>query len=453
MIVMKLALAAYYGKKICVAVSGGRDSMALLHYLNEQKEKYAIALTATNCDHGMRATSASDSAFVKEWCGKRGIELISFKADNFVLKTEAEARDWRRGCYFKAAKGVDGSGVKRTCGADFVATAHHLDDNAETVLFNLARGSALVGVAGITDSVIMNNDGDKLNLIHPLIACSREEINEYIAENNVPFVDDETNFSDAYTRNYIRLNVLPALEKAVPDAAKAIFRFSRIVAEDEEFIRAEMQRREVLKLDGDTAFIKPCEKPLFSRAAVAAVKDFFGKKDYTYTQVDNLYKLSLSENGKRFEFSGLVAYKEKLGISISNAIKSEVANEVHFLNYMCGNSSIYGGQFLKIAQKDDDEACFVDKKVLKFDLAAIPETAVVRFMKNGDKFTKFGGGKKSLGDFFTDKKIPVRLRAAIPLIVDGNDVLAVCGIEISDKIRITEKTLKVGLIISENYYD
>lgn len=437
---MKLELAAYRGKKICVAVSGGRDSMALLHFLNAHKEEYGIILTALNCDHKMRESSASDSAFVKNWCRVNGVDLICFEAAGLALKTEAAARDWRRDCYFKASKAN---------GVDFIATAHHLDDNAETVLFNLARGSALSGITGITDAVITNGDGDKLNLIHPLIACTREEINEYIAGNGVPFVDDETNFSDAYTRNYIRNNVLHSLEKAVPDAAKAIYRFSRLAAEDEEFFRTEIERRGVLKIDGDTAYIKSCERPLFSRAAVAAIKDYFKKKDYTSTQIDVLYSLCSAENGKKFEFLGLTAYKEEGGISIKKTNDNAETAEVDFTAYICNNSSIYGGQPLKIVEKSAENASFNDKKVLKFDFDAVPPTAVIRFMKSGDKFTKFGGGTKSLGDFFTDKKIPVRIRTTIPLIAYGNEILAVCGVEISDKIKITDKTGKVGLIISD----
>lgn len=434
---MKLELAAYRGKKICVAVSGGRDSMALLHYLNAAKDGYGITLTALNCDHKMRESSASDSLFVKDWCHKNNIGLITFEAD-VRLNSEAEAREWRRSCYFKAAKN-----------ADFIATAHHLNDNAETVLFNLARGSALAGVTGITDAVITNGEGDRLNLIHPLISVTREEINAYIAENNVPFVDDETNFSDAYTRNHIRNNVLPALEKAVPDAAKAIYRFSRLAAEDEKFFSAEIKRRGILNCDGDTAFIKYCEKPLFTRAAVAAVKEFFWKKDYTSAQFDMLYNLLSYENGKRFEFLGLTAYREERGISITETVESEEETETPFFAYLCGNSSIYGGQFLKIAENNGKNNAFSDKKVLRFDLETVPQNAVIRFMKSGDKFTKFGGGTKSLGDFFTDRKIPVRVRKSIPLIACGKEVLAVCGVEISDKIKITPRTCKIGLIVCE----
>lgn len=217
---MKVNLAPYAGKKICVAVSGGRDSMALLHYIKVHGGEFGITLSALNCDHGIRGeASERDSAFVAAYCGSNGIELHFFKAEAGSFKSENDARLWRLCCYNK---------VLNAGKADLIATAHHLNDNAETVLFNLARGSALSGLTGITDVPV-------LGLIRPLIGCSRAEIDGYIEENKIPFMSDETNFTDDYTRNRLRRNVLPALEEAVHGAAESIYRFSRLAAEDEEY--------------------------------------------------------------------------------------------------------------------------------------------------------------------------------------------------------------------------
>ncbi len=170
---MKVELDKYRGKKICVAVSGGRDSMALLHYMRVNAEAFGITLCAVNCDHMLRGkASESDSRFVKDICEKWKIPLDFYKTDCAALakKTgvgvEACAREWRRECYFNA---------KIWLGADAVATAHHMNDNAETVLFNLARGSGLAGVTGITDSKISVyvKEGQKqaFDVIRPLIEC------------------------------------------------------------------------------------------------------------------------------------------------------------------------------------------------------------------------------------------------------------------------------------------
>lgn len=419
---MKPALANYAKLKICVAVSGGKDSMALLHYLHAHANEYGIILSALNCDHSMRGeASVRDSLFVASWCEQNSIPLMRFVRGEAEVG-EAAARRWRLDCYREALQN----------GADAVATAHHLNDNAETVLFNLARGGGLSAMTGITDTKFYGG-----RLIRPLISCTRAEIEEYIIQNNVPYVEDETNFTDVYTRNKIRLTIMPELEKAVPGAAEAIHRFSRLAAEDDGFINSVMRERGILETDCGTAFIKTCvEKPLFARAAVSAVKDFFRKKDYTLSHIEALYNLQFAETGKRFEFLGLCAYKEKNRITLSAAYKTDF-KPVAFKDFKTANLC---GVRVEISDVSEN-GC------LKFDAECIPETAVVRTFETGDKFKKFGGGTKRLGDFLTDRKIPVRLRKTIPLIADGDEVLAVCGIEISDKIKVTENTRKVRYII------
>ncbi|MDE7075691.1 MAG: tRNA lysidine(34) synthetase TilS, partial [Clostridia bacterium] len=214
---MQVNLSPYANKRICVAVSGGRDSMALLHYLKKCGGDFGITVSALNCDHGIRGEeSERDSAFVKDYCAANGIPLRFFKAERGSFKDENGARMWRLDCYRK---------VLEEGGADVIATAHHLSDNAETVLFNLARGTSLAGVKGIADEL-------SLGIIRPLISISREQIDEYIEVNHIPFVVDASNLSDGYTRNKIRHNVLPALEEAVHGAARNIYNFSRLAAED-----------------------------------------------------------------------------------------------------------------------------------------------------------------------------------------------------------------------------
>lgn len=410
--------------------------MCLLHYLHAHAAEYGIKLFALNCDHGIRGdASARDSAFVKDWCDRNGVPLVCYVAEGF--RSEESARQWRHYCYLKAAEKF---------GA-VIATAHHLNDNAETVLFNLARGSALSGVCGISDSRLRvippaSNGTEEqsvaeVEVIRPLICCSRGNIDGYIAENSVPFVTDETNFTDDYTRNYIRHNVLPELERAVPGAAKAIYRFSRIAAEDETFIQNELTLRNILEIRRDCCIINACEeRPLFNRAAVRAIKRVFGKKDYTLSHIDNLYNLQFAESGKTFAFLGLTAYKEQERIALCENREETVASA-----QFCYGKTTFGGIYVEIKENFSDRA---ERGVLRFDCAKIPENAVIRTRKSGDRFTKFGGGTKSLGDFMTDRKIPLRLRDRLPLIAEGNEILAVCGVEISDKIRIDENTEKIG---------
>ena len=419
-------LAAYRGLKICVALSGGRDSIALTHYIYSRAAELGITLTAMNCDHAIRGeASARDSAFVKEFCSALKIPLFAFKRQEAEDDSENSARLWRLDCYRKALQ---------MSGADVIATAHHLNDNAETVLFNLARGSGLSGLTGISDCEI-----DGIKIIRPLIDCTRSEIDGYIKENGLTFVEDETNASGRYTRNKIRLSVLPELEKAVPQAAEAIYRFSRLAAEDEQFFQNLINERGLIEITPACVKIKHCgEKALFKRAAMSAVSRTYKRKDYTAQHAENLYNLQFAETGKRFEFLGLVARKEDGCVTIEED-NAACCEQIPFHEY---GGKTFCGQRLEISQTAGGNS-------LKFDFDKIPKTAVIRFMQSGDKFQKFGGGTKSLGDYFTDKKIPVRVRGRIPLIADGQNVLAICGVEISDGIKITKETQKIYYLICD----
>lgn len=416
-------LSVYANRRICVAVSGGRDSMALLNLIYTHMREYGITLTALNCDHKIRgASSERDSAFVKKFCADKNIPLTFFEWNYDGVKTEESARIWRRQCYESVLN----------CGVDFVATAHHMNDNAETVLFNLARGASVSGLSGIYDSG---------RIIHPLIECTRAQIDEYVLKNNVPFVDDETNFSDGYTRNKIRHNVLPELERAVPSAVKNIFCLSRLAIEDEEYFREQIEKREILTFFKFGTAIKSCESVIFKRAAVQAIKNF-KRKDYTQEHLKRLYELSFAEKGKKFEFLGLTAYAENDKIILTE--EKDFSSAAYPLNGY--DTESFCGSRLIITDKAP-----TGQKFLKADGGKISENAVIRFRRDGDRFKKYKGGTKSLGDFLTDRKIPLYLRDRIPLIADGSEILAVCGVEISDKIKTDENTENTLYIISDNF--
>lgn len=440
---MKVNLLPYKNMRICVAVSGGKDSMALLHYIKEHGKEYAITLSALNCDHGIReGASERDSAFVAAYCGCNGIKLYAFKAEKGGLTNENAARIWRWDCY---------NTVLSEGGADLIATAHHLNDNAETVLFNLARGAALSGMTGICDL-------PALGFIRPLIGCSRVEIDKYIAENNVPFVTDESNFTDAYTRNKIRHNVLPALEDAVAGAAENIYRFSRLAAEDEEYFDRRVREITVRRKTYGYV-IKPCsERVIFRRAAHKIVAGGYRRKDYTSAHLNRLFELQNADNGKRFEFLGLVAVKEEGGIAIADSAEIAVESEgmPFFENLNCDMITKYAGRIACAEYAENTNSALeylngaAPLKTLKFDIDKIPQTAIIRFKRAGDKFAKFGGGTKSLSDFLTDKKVPQSMRSTLPLVCVDGEVLIVGGVEISDKIKVTEGTERQGVFICQD---
>ncbi len=459
---MQINFAAYADKKICVAVSGGKDSVALLHLLCQNRKGYNISVCAVNCDHGLRPESADECAFVKRLCEEWGVPVIQFKEDCNALanrrgvSVETAARDWRKICYFNACKHFN---------ADAVATAHHLNDNAETVLFNLARGTSLAGMAGIRDGrltvalkggkAVYPEEGGQtasVQIVRPLICCSRAEIDAYIGSNALGYVTDTSNFCNDYTRNFIRNEVLPLFERIAPAAVNAVGRFSELAAEDERFFAEYIEREHIVEYS-EKVSIKFCPyRSVFKRAAISALKYLNPQvKDYTGGQAERLYNLQFCESGKRFEFLGFAAYKEGENVVLCRAEKREnAAYSAPFWDYAEQGATDFCGEKLKVMPYAEDIS---GGKTLKFDMDKIPQSAEIRFMRTGDRFTKFGGGTKNLGDYFTDKKIPKRVRASVPLVADGGKILIICGVEISDGVKVTNESKRIGAVICADYAD
>lgn len=189
------------GDAVAVCLSGGADSMALLHLMCRYKAFLGIDVFAIHINHGLRHESEEEESFVKNYCDSLGIECIVHRLEmNSTekpqgLSVETWARQLRYDFFEKIAEERNAK----------LATAHTLSDKCETVIFNLCRGSGLKGVCGIPSV--------RGNIVRPLIGCTREEIENYCSENDIPFVTDMSNFSEQYSRNKIRLKVVPVLKQ------------------------------------------------------------------------------------------------------------------------------------------------------------------------------------------------------------------------------------------------
>lgn len=399
--------------------------MALVHYLNARSALAGYSLSAVNCEHGIRGEeSVKDSEFVFNLCKELGIPLYRFSADCPKLaraekiSVETAARKFRYECFEKLLK--EGK-------ADVIATAHHADDNAETVLFNLCRGSALSGLKGIAD---------REGFIRPFISVSRDEIDEYIKENGLGFVEDSTNAEEDATRNIIRHRVMPVLKERVPGAVKNISRFSSLAKEDDELLYSYAEK--TIEFNGGSAYIDvSAPKPIFMRAALMAVKKLGIEKDYTYEHLLSVYALARNETGAKVSLpKGIYAIREYEKICLYKEEKKPLLN----LPFALGETVLGGKKIIAAASLPDiEEAVGGEKvKILRFNPAALPADCVFRFRRNGDVFEKFGGVRKNLSDFFCEKKIPLKERDFLPLVASGSEILAVCGVEISEKIKCTD---------------
>ena len=410
---------------VAVALSGGCDSMALLHYMLSNAKKVHINVIALNVEHGIRGEeSLSDTKFVKDYCEKLSVPLLSYsvdaikKAEDDKLSLEQAARILRYECFYDAIE-------RNKC--DKIATAHHLDDNVESILFNLFRGTGVKGAIGIEEDF----NG---KIIRPFLGVEKAEIEKYVKENSIPFVTDSTNSCCDYTRNVLRLNVIPEIKKLFPKMQDSILRFTEILKEEDDYISLESKK--MLNLLDDKAEISiPCHYALFSRATITALKHLGIQKDYEKVHIDDAFSLIEKKNGSSVNLpKGVVAIKEYDKIVFFKANHSEKTQ----IPFSIGEFKFLD-KTLKITEVKNPNL----KDGLFLDLAKIPNGAVIRTKNVGDTFTKFGGGTKSLGDYLTDKKIPQRERDLLPIITSGNEVLAIFGVAVSDKVKVDTTTKNI----------
>ncbi len=416
-----------YGEKIAVAVSGGCDSMSLLYYLQKNASLYGISVLAINVEHGIRGqNSISDTEFVKNYCKNNSIKLITYSVDSIAkakkekLSLEQAARALRYECFQKAISSGE---------CDKVATAHHSDDNTETMLFNIFRGTGLKGLTGI---IRQRED----NIIRPFLNISRKDIEHFAKENNIPYVTDETNLSDEYTRNYVRHNIIPEIKKIFPELNQSLERLSVIASQDENYINS--TAKQLLKLTDTTAELPiPCHPSIVSRAVVLALKHLGVTKDWEKVHIDDVIKISMLNNGSMLNLpKNIVAVKEYDKIVFFKKSKKHFS-EIDF--------SLGEIKFLDktIKFKQIKQEIINLKSGIFLDLDKIPPNAKLRTRKPGDTFKKFGGGSKSLGDYFTDIKLPLRTRDKIILLVNGKEVLAILGIAISETVKVDKTTKRI----------
>ena len=405
---------------VAVAISGGIDSTCLLHLLKSCEKQLNIIVKAVNVDHSIRGEqSVKDSLFVKEFCKNLGVELKSVVVDapKYALENKTTLESAGRILRYEFFDKVVKEGF-----ADYIATAHHLGDHFETVLLNLFRGSGLKGLTGIPKS--------RDYIIRPLISVPKSQIENYAKENGVAFVQDDSNFDDEFSRNYLRLKVIPKILEKFPSAELSSLKTAEILIEEDDFLNDLAQRELLLKKD--KYYISTSLSPvIFKRACKLALFNLGVEKDYEKVHFDDLLKLTTLQSGSKICLpKGVIAIKEYDRVCLY--IESE---KRPFKEFFFSGANDY--EFLDCTAVISTT---IKQNSLTFDGDKIPKNAVIRTRLDGDVFTKFGGGTKKLKEFFIDKKIPLAKRNSLPLIAVDNEVLLIFGVEISDKIKIDQNT-------------
>lgn len=434
------------GDRIVVGVSGGPDSLCLLSLLNSLKDKYELRLIVVHINHSLREEADFEENYVKEIATKLNLNFFSKKVDINMLSKERKCstEEVARNVRYEFFREV----LEKT-NSNKIAVAHNKNDNAETVLMNIIRGSGNTGVSGIDNK---NND-----IIRPLICIDRDEIEKYCEEKSLTTMIDKTNFETVYTRNKVRNLVIPMLKEINPDIIESLNRFSEIVRDEEEFIEeyAEEIYNKIVIHNEDELYIEKDELlklkvGLKRRILRMAIYEFNKSlKDVSFKTVNNaIDEIEHSQNGniikivpgvKIFvQYNKLKFIKEKI----------EIEDYIYELN-------IPGRVYLKeinkwitVEVKNAEDVGITEKNpnIHFFDIAKTGKKLYVRNRKNGDYFYPTGmEGKKKLKDFFSDLKL--EKRDEIPIVTNGEEIVWVVGLRSSKKF-LKDKSTKEVIIIN-----
>ncbi|MEW9081739.1 tRNA lysidine(34) synthetase TilS [Caldanaerobacter subterraneus] len=434
--------------KIVMGISGGPDSLCMLDVLFNLKGKFNLKLYVVHVNHMIRGEDAKkDAEFVENLCKDLDLPFFLFEENVPYLAKKMGLSEEQAGRYvrYKAFEET----LKRV-GGNKIAVAHNKNDVAETVLLNILRGTGLRGLIGIKP---VNG-----NIIRPLIEIERREIEKYLKDKNLHPRIDHTNYEDLYTRNKIRLKVIPYIEEVFKiDLVENLSRMAAILLEEDDYLEAKCEEvfNQICEINGEE--IKVDVDALKSQHT--AIKRRLVRRMYFYVKGETdgleyghvedvlnlLDKPTSSKIDLPFEIEALKMYNNLV------IRKKKTKEKVKFKEVLKipGVTTIEGiGKFkayvVDISQVDD----FNKGEYIKFfDYDKIKGEIVVKSREDGDRFSPLGmRGTKKLKEFFIDEKIPREERDYIPLVAIGKEIVWVVGYRMSEKFKVDKNTSKVLVI-------
>jgi tRNA(Ile)-lysidine synthetase, N-terminal domain/tRNA(Ile)-lysidine synthetase, C-terminal domain len=450
------------GDRILIGVSGGADSVCLMHVLHELYKDTDVKLFVAHVHHGIRDKEAdNDKAYVKELCDNLGIPFCAYHYDvksiakSECLSEEEAGRKVRYEAFYDAS-------VKYNCNK--VATAHNKNDNAETILLNLFRGSGIKGLTGMKPMNAMKTDTGSITIIRPLLFVTRKEIEAYLKEKNLSYRTDSTNLQNIYTRNKIRNVVLDYAAREInSNVIEHITNTGTYLNEIQDFIEKCTEERYKAIVRENPGFYEYaaeelCREPIVVQKGI--VLKIFGKlagnlKDIEARHVQEVLSLSNKQVGKEVHLPyGMVAVKKydvitickRSGLDIIRQEKKpvqEVDIRIPGRTYLEQYGIFIETEFIE----DKNYNLFPKNSCIKwFDYDKIENTLKIRTRKAGDYLQiNNRGGRKKLKDYFIDEKIPKEERDQILLVADGSHILWILGYgnRMSENYKVTDKTKKI----------
>lgn len=412
-------------KPVVVGISGGADSVALLHILVSLGYK----CIAAHCNFNLRGDeSFRDEQFTIDFTQRLQVPLckISFETNKYAqenrLSVEMAARELRYRWFEELLNTYD---------ADAVAVAHHRDDSVETLLINLTRGSGLTGLTGIKPK-----NG---NVVRPLLCVSREDIYTYIEKNGLEYVTDSSNSSDIYTRNFIRLKVIPLLEEINPSVKASLARTANHLYDASLIYNHSIEEARRVIIQSNRLSISA----LLSFPAPATILyEMLKPYGFSRTVCESIFTVLEKDSGKIFYSSTHRLLKDRSDLLID--VLSGEDNRAYLINLEDDNVDLPVELKPEIVVIKEDYQIEKDKKFAYFDFDKLSFPLVLRHWQEGDWFVPFGmKGKKKISDYFSDKKFSLFDKEKTWLLCSGQDVIWIVGERTDNRYRIEKTTKRV----------
>jgi len=440
------------GDNVLIAVSGGPDSVFLLSFLIYYSLKKDISLKAAYIHHHLRKQADEELVFVKKLAKKH---KIPFYYRNITIEGKGSIEEIAR---IKRYRALGEIAKKANCNK--VATGHNLDDQAETVIMRVLRGSGLGGLCGIPLISSAGKSSSKITIIRPLLATKRKEIEDYLEKNGVLYKTDRSNFSMKFLRNRIRHQILPFLEKVNPNLKEQLARMSFLLRDDFVFLKKQSEKiyKKICTKENDKILLKKKEfekltvslqrmvlsriveqllcSPYRSYRVIEEIRTWIaGKKEKGELAVSGLKLYLVSDRGK-------VTFSRNKPEKISCfSFRLKLFQKMYFPSIGIEIESKIVPFSKKIFRNPDNFIAYFDYGKIKL----FANSLTIRNWRQGDYFQPLGmKEKKNLSRFFVDnKKVSKSERRRNPLLVCGNEIVWVIGIQISGKYKVAQGCKKI----------
>lgn len=430
-------LSGLRGRRILIALSGGADSVALAAMLAEARSALGLELFAAHMDHAIRPESAGDAAFCRDLCRRLAIPFHETRVDvpGEARRTGEGLETCARRLRYRWLRAV-----KAEVGADVIALAHHLDDQAETVLMHLARGTGPEGIGGMRAQ-----SGD---LVRPLLGLRKAELIDFLNARGLSWREDATNALADTPRNALRLHGIPALEQSYPRFALAAARYAEAAQIESDYLAEQtdafLAERHISGPFGDFLGLTPPPHPAILRRALRR----FCPAGTDWEKLRELETLCAATHGKLEICGSLAAERGHRGLYFlpkRPASTEEIPlrlNGATALEELC---TVTAADAPPVPVADDAMTQVLDADALS--------GAVLRTRRDGDVIRPLGCGEKLLSDYFTDRKVDRPLRDHVALVARGREILWACGLGIAEGAKLTESTRRAIRLSGQYSFD